>query len=369
MRAVLAAHGTLIVVACSESTTGVSDAALPDAAASDAQAGEADAAVDASASVRPWIDTHAHSVGIHSACNTQACVDAVVATMDTFGVKRTILLHPPSPSNTSVANCEKSVRDVVALRPDRFFLGAGGCELNSKIQATVGTAVTQEIRDSFGSRAQALAPGAVAFGEMAALHVSYEAAHAFEEITPNAKLFQDLADIAATQKIAVDLHMDAVKQTMTTPSYFTSKSPNNPAQLQGNTDAFSQLLAHNRGARFVWAHVGRDTTGDMTPTLVDAMLAANTNLFIQIHPTFAPLKSTNAIVADETFAIRADWLDLLKKYPDRAVLGTDVFFTGTETDAKPLKAVQLFLQGLPVDLATKIGCVNPVTIYGLPGGC
>jgi hypothetical protein len=51
------------------------------------------------------------------------------------------------------------------------------------------------------------------------------------------------------------------------------------------------------------------------------------------------------------------------------VLGTDVFLTGTETDAKPLNAVQLFLQGLPHDLATKIGCENPVTIYGLPGGC
>jgi hypothetical protein len=49
-------------------------------------------------------------------------------------------------------------------------------------------------------------------------------------------------------------------------------------------------------------------------------------------------------------------------------MGSDEFFSGA-SEATGLDAVQSFLQQLPEDLATKIGCTNPVTIYGLSSGC
>ncbi len=292
--------------------------------------------------------------------------------MDKYGARRAILLHPPSPANNTSLNGESLVRSAVQLRSDRFFLGVGGCDLNPQIQQTDGVAnVTSDARNAFATSANQLltGSGAVVLGETAALHVSYELAHPFEQVSPTSTLFADLADLAATADVPVDLHVDAVKQTMSTPSFYTQKSPNNPAQLKGNIDAFSQLLAHNRKARFVWAHVGRDTTGDMSAQLVGPMLAANENLFIQIHAVFQPLQSSSAIV-DGDGNIRPEWLALLTQYPDRAVIGSDSFFTGAEdNDAKSLQQMQKFLQKLPADLAQRIGCDNPVRVYRLPGGC
>ncbi len=362
---------SLLMIATPACRGAVSNA-MPDATStqpSDASIASASDVPDSGA-LRPWIDTHAHPVGLHTECTTKACADAVVDMLDRFAVRRTILIHPPAAGSTPKSG-ESNVRNTVALRPDRFFLGVGGCDLNSSIQATAGTSqVTNEVRDAFAAKTNDLlaGDGAVVVGETTALHLSYEPAHPFEEIAPNAQLFKDLADLVVTKDVAIDFHMDAVKQTMNTPSFYTQRSPNNPASIQGNIEAFSDLLAHNRKTRFVWAHVGRDTTGDMTPALVDSLLVANENLFIQVHAVFGPLQSSNAIV-DESFAIRPEWLELLKKYPDRAVVGTDSFFTGTESDAKGLDGMQRFLQGLPADLANRIGCENPVRIYKLPSGC
>ncbi len=359
----------LTLLACGTSSVASPEAGAP-VDANDAST--VDAPISDAGGVRSWIDTHAHPVGIHSECSTQACVDAVVATMDKYGARRAIFIHPPSPANNPHSGGESLIHTSVQLRPDRFFLGVGGSDLNSRIQATAGLEnVTTDARNAFATNVSQLlaGSGAVVIGETAALHLSYEAAHPFEQISPTSTLFKDLADLAAAADVPIDFHVDAVKQTMPLPTFYVGKSPNNPAQIEGNMDAFSALLAYNRKARFVWAHVGRDTTGDMSAPLVDAMLAANENLFIQIHAVFLPLQSSQAIV-DGDSNVHAEWLELLKKYPDRAVIGSDSFFNGTEdNDAKSLTQMQQFLQRLPADLAQRIGCDNPVRIYRLSGGC
>ena len=85
------------------------------------------------------------------------------------------------------------------------------------------------------------------------------------------------------------------------------------------------------------------------------------NLYLQIHPVGGPLGSATAIV-DQNGTLRAEWLAVLARYPDRAVLGTDTFYAASADDARGAAEMQSFLAQLPTDLAQRLGCENPVVI-------
>ncbi len=320
----------------------------------------------------PWIDTHAHPFGYETVCDTDACVEAVLETMDELGVARAILMSPPSPQAGMDASSEEAVREAVARAPDRFYLGVGGNILNGMIEGTDDGVVTAKVETAFNAAFDDLtADGeAVVLGEMAALHLSYSAEHAFEETTPDSGAFHLLAARAAAAGLPIDWHMDAVLDTMDTPRWYFDEtdSDRNPEQLQANVASFEALMAANPTATFIWVHVGRDTTGDMSAELVGPMLAAHPNLYIQLAPNQGPLETDTAIF-DADNQIRDEWLALLETWPDRAVLGSDLFMQASEEDARILGLEQLFLQQLPADLATAIGCDNAVRLYALPEGC
>ncbi|MFC1592233.1 amidohydrolase family protein [Thermodesulfobacteriota bacterium] len=322
----------------------------------------------ATAALVPWIDTHAHPLGTDTDCTSSACVDTIIAAMDASGVRKTIFMHPPSPAADETK--EALIRTVVSYAPDRLYYGGGGNTLNALIQRCPETGEAPAgLVDQFDENLQDLLDaGAVyVFGELTALHLSYYEGHAFEEQRADSALFLRLADSAAPLGIPLDIHMDVVAQDMATPDFFLELSETNPATLQENVTAFEELLRHNRSAKIILVHVGRDTTGDMTAELMEQLLEDHDNLYMQIHPVSLPLFSDTAIV-NKKGIIRTEWLELLKAYPDRFVMGSDMFFAGAE-EAAELEKIQAFLQQLPEDLTVKIGCTNAVTIYGLPEGC
>ena len=324
---------------------------------------------DDSDTIIPWIDTHAHPTGYETDCVSETCISSAVATMAEYGVMKTIFMHPPAASANEES--EASIATAVSYDEDHLFYGAGGSVLNARIQRTDDDgSVSTPLQNTFTNKVQELidAGGIVCFGETTALHLSYAESHAFEETAPNTPLFYILADMAADNGIPIDIHMDAVAETMDTPSHFTDLSSNNPDQIQANIANFEILLAYNRDAKIVWAHVGRDTTGDMTASRVNSLMASHPNLYLQIHPVRGPVQSEKSII-DGSGTIRSEWMTVLETYEDRIVLGSDNFYEGTDGDGNELNLVQNFLQQLSSDLATKIGCENPVTIYNLSSGC
>ena len=342
--------------------------ATSDAGSSDSALG---AEVQTGTTVRPWIDTHAHPTGIHNECGDAACLDTVIAIMDAHGLKKAILMHPPAGWNGLDEASEALVREVVEMRPDRFFLGAGGNVLNARIQKAGDS--EQEATDMeavFIATANELVAGGgvVVFGETTSCHLSYEDAHPFEQVPTDSKLYRTLVDLAATHDVAVDIHIDVAVETQDIPPFFDEHSTNNPEQIQANMGDFEALLAHNRAARVVLAHAGRDTTGDMTASLMEELLVANSNLYLQIHPVHGPLQSPTSIV-DEEGDIRPEWLTLLQDHSDRFVMGSDHFLTGGDDDDKAFFRIQHFLRELPEAVAYEIGCENPVAIYKLSSGC
>lgn len=86
----------------------------------------------------------------------------------------------------------------------------------------------------------------------------------------------------------IDLHFDVVVEDIRAPEWLAS--PPNPASFRANLPGFERLLAHNRGARIVWAHAGSDMLGGWTVDLSRRLLAAHPNLFMSIRmaPGHAP---------------------------------------------------------------------------------
>lgn len=315
-----------------------------------------------------WIDTHTHPIGTDTDCVTLECIEETVALMDNYRVSKAILMHPPATYND--VQQETLVKNAVSFRPDRFFYGGGGNILNSMIQLSPDHGlVPDELLDQFDRQFKSLVENgdSVVIGELTVLHLSYYEGHAFEEKPANCPLLLHLADLTAAAGVPVDIHMDVVVEDMPTPSYFVKSSSTNPPTLKSNIFAFEELLEHNRDAKIVLAHAGRDTTGHMSADLMGRLMAAHPNLYLQIHPVNLPLSSQTAII-DPKGTIRPRWLELLQQYPNRIVIGSDEFLKG-ESESKEFQKIQSFLEQLPEQLARQIGCINPVEIYGLPGGC
>ncbi|MBI4370547.1 MAG: amidohydrolase family protein [Elusimicrobia bacterium] len=324
-----------------------------------------------SSSLRPWIDTHSHPWGIGTVCTSPSCVNACITAMDATGVKKAFFINPPEPAGSGNYADENTNAAAALYQPSRLFYGIGGSMLQSEIDKMPDSGVATEAQklnfQTIFTTLISSTPAAVVIGETAALHLSYYPEHAFEENPVNSDLFYLLADLAATYDLAIDVHIDVVTQTMQTPSFYVAQSPNNPSTLQANIPDFEELLDHNPNTRIVLAHVGRDSTGAMTPGLIDGLLGSHGNLYAQIIPQENPPFTPNSF-KDANDNITPGWLALVQKYPTRFVFGSDTFYDGS-TSFRTLELAQKFLQQLSSDLAYQIGCTNPVAIYKLPSGC
>jgi hypothetical protein len=343
-----------------------------------------------------YVDTHAHLIGTRpESCDFEVAVQDALGAMDRLGIQRSLLLPPPDVR----PRCDATELAAVVQRfPQRFAFLAGGGSLNPMIHEGARTSeVTDETRAAFERTAgEIVAAGAVGFGEMAALHVSLATTHPFEEAPPDHPLFLLLADLAARFDVPLDLHLDTVPEDMpfgdtqlALPLPVTGS--NNPGRLAGNVAAFERLLAHNRRARIVWAHTGADATGFRTAELSRRLLEAHPNLYMQLRvlpPT--PFPSTllspgtppapgrpPAAGPPRAPSIRPEWLDLIRAFPDRFVLGSDRFyrppgagqpFLTQLSPAQQESADRLygvFLGQLPADLARQVGVENALRLYRL----
>lgn len=162
-------------------------------------------------------------------------------------------------------------------------------------------------------------------------------------------------------------------------------SQRNPPTLTPNLAQFEKLLAHERGARIVWAHAGVDHTGILSADLIRRMMTKHPNLYMSLK---APPQSpqANAPLAAEG-RLRPDWRRLISDFPDRFVIGTDRFYGSSTVSMAPggrigqkasagnifmertvpmTAAAQTLLSQLPPQLAQRVAVENVKAIYRLP---
>jgi len=325
-----------------------------------------------------WVDVHLHVVGGLQRQFAQA-VDQAVAEMDAAEIAKAIVFPPPAPRLTFDYLAYASE---LRRYPGRFgFLGGGGL-LNSMIQQSASDGVTPDVRQRFVAVAEQMADaGAAGYGEIAVLHLSLMRNHPFEQVSPEHPLLLALAETAGQRGLVIDLHMDPIigEGPMRIPSGL--RVPPNPPTVTGNVAGFERLLAHDRNAHIVWAHGGSDFTGNMTTALIDRLMDAHRNLYMSLRPVppgvtaaaTVNLRLYNTIMTSS--GIERRWLQLLEKYPDRFVLGSDSFILPPSVppdsplialsrgNRARLSAANQLLAWLPKELARSVGELNAARLY------
>ncbi len=325
------------------------------------------ALAQAPAAVRlPYVDAHVHPLG--------GSVEEPLAAMQEAGIRAMVLMPPPQVSGMRRNWDYESFVAPARAQPGRFaFLGGGG-SLNPMIHDAEAGRVDAALRERFASRARKiLADGAAGFGEMSPHHLSARPGHPYESVAADHPLFLLLADIAAEHGAVIDLHFDLVAKDMALPPRFSVSL--NPPDLRANLDAFERLLAHNRGARIVWAHAGADPLGHWTPQLSRELLARHPNLYMSIRMGGGQMRMQN-LMLQSGGDLDPDWRAVLEEHADRFVLGGDQFFAAGLSGSGPgiefsrfapiqRRQQALLLALLPAEVARKIGYENALRLYRL----
>jgi hypothetical protein len=288
-----------------------------------------------------------------------------LAIMDRLSIKKMIIMPPPFPVGHPARYDIEDLIPVVNRYPDRFvFLGGGGT-LNVMIQKAVRDGrIGPKLRKVFKRKAlEILSKGALGFGEMTAEHLCLGPRHNHQSAPPDHPLFLLLADIAARYNVPIDIHMEAVPGKMPLPQWF--RSPPNPKYLAENIERFERLLAHNRKAKIIWAHVGWDNTGHRTAALIAELLRKHPNLYMSFK--ISPLDSeAESRPIERGIGLKAEWLQVIRRFPDRFIIGSDEFYVSRmahRIGPPSARSTNKFFSLLPRDLARKIGYENPIRIF------
>ena len=311
-----------------------------------------------------YVDVHVHPIA--------GSMEEPRAVMKEAGIRAMVLMPPPQVSGMRRIADHESFVAAVRDQPASFaFLGGGG-SLNLMIHDTAAERVDTAVRERFAARARKiLADGAAGFGEMSPHHLSAMPGHPYESVPADHPLFLLLADIAAENNAVIDLHFDLVARDTVLPPRFSASL--NPGTLRANLEGFERLLAHNRGARVVWAHAGSDRIGHWTPQLSRTLLARHPNLYMSIRLGLAKMAVPNAMLLPDA-GLDPEWRAVLEEYSDRFVVGGDQFFvtglqgSGPGIEFSRLAPAQRQLQAallalLPPETARRIGYENALRLY------
>ena len=323
------------------------------------------------------IDAHNHLVGRYASrpgineMDYEGAARVALDTMNRLGIKKLFIMPPPFSPNQSHRFTFEDLIGAVKKYPDRFaFLGGGGT-LNVMIQQAVHEGTTsQRLKSQFEKTAmEILSKGAIGFGELTAEHFSLNFDHPYESAPPDHPLFLLLSDIAARYGVPIDIHMEAVPEDMPLPKIRRLESPYNPKVLRANIPAFERLLAHNRSTNMIWAHVGWCNTGRRTAALCAKLLERHPNLYMSFKISRDSMSETRPLTED--LQIKDEWLNLINRYPERFIIGSDRFYVAPRANLQigPPKregeGPERLLSLLPMELARKVGYENTIRIFKL----
>src|SRR2546428_756567 len=194
----------------------------------------------------PYIDAHTHIYQL----DPEGAVTLILSAMERLnGAKAFIQTEPYGPDNPARWDAEM-ILPAERQHPDKLAVWGGGGMLNPMIREAYRTGnAGPEARKQFRQRAEALLDqGVVGCGELSIEHLSLPQSPVkdYEYAPADSPMMLLLADIAAEHNVPIDLHMEALPETIPTPKEY---GPPNPPELHRNIAAFERLLAHNRRAQ------------------------------------------------------------------------------------------------------------------------
>lgn len=321
-----------------------------------------------------WIEVHAHPIGGRGRhTDFPGAVEAAVAVMRDARITRMILMPPPQVAGEHAPFDVHDFADAVRTQGRRVSALGGGGTLNAMLHEHADGDVSDRVKARFEAEARAILDrGAIGFGEIGIHHLSLAPNHPYEAVSADHPLLRLLADIAARHDVPIDVHFDPVVERVPAPSW--AASPPHPAVFEPNIEAFERLLAHNRGARFVWAHAGSDFLGHWTVDLSRRLLDAHPNLYMSLRP--GPGRVPAHFPLAPGGRMKPAWTALLTDFSDRFVIGGDQFFVSDSGRGGPAehfakrsaqnrgRALKL-LAAMPEGVAEKVATANARRIYKL----
>jgi hypothetical protein len=118
-------------------------------------------------------------------------------------------------------------------------------------------------------------------------------------------------------------------------------------------DAVERILRHAPGVKLIWAHTGMSTSMDKVEQMFEK------------YPNIVGELSYRSDL-QENGTLNPRWKQLMLKYPDRFVIGTDTWVTPRWSEVESLAAFyRRMLSALPRDVAERIAYRNGMTMFGL----
>ncbi len=185
-------------------------------------------------------------------------------------------------------------------------------------------------------------------GEVFTRHDDLTALTSGDTPRANNEAMTKIYHLAAENDLPVMLH-----------SNITSKREKNPLYLK----EIEEPLRNHPHTRFIWAHAGTSAEIHrhqtqltfLLPTLT-RMLEAYPNLFIDLSWSML-----TPYLLDEQGKPRPEWLELVEKYPDRFMLGSDVVGRFNKL-GEEMHSFKPFLDALPEGIAKKVARDNFLAI-------
>lgn len=189
-------------------------------------------------------------------------------------------------------------------------------------------------------------------GEVFTRHDDLTALTSGETPRANNEAMTRVYHLAAERDLPVLLH-----------SNITSKRERNPLYLA----EIEEPLRNHPHTRFIWAHAGSSMEIHRHQTQMDFLLPVLTRLLEDYPNLYVDLSWSvlKPYLLDEQGVPREAWLALVKRYPTRFMLGSDVVGR-FDSLGKEMDSFRPFLDALPEDVARRVAKDNFLAV--LPKG-
>jgi predicted TIM-barrel fold metal-dependent hydrolase len=314
--------------------------------------------VAAQPSRSPYIDLHAHL----DPPDVAGAMDALFAAMPEENLRLAVFMPSPFVADSPGRFQAEVLAPLAEKYPDRVaFLGGGG-SLNPMLQQAVAAgAVEPGLAERFRARAEAiLGLGAKGFGEMTTEH--FPTSTPYESAPPDHPLMLLLADVAAEHDVPISMHMEAVPEDIAAPPEL-GLPPG--TRLPANIAGLERLLAHDRRAKIVWAHLGWDLTGFRTPALCRRLLTAHPNLYMELKVDPVVVGRNSPLTDGGTGVLKPEWRALISDFSERFVMGTDNHYPMPAQGPQRWQADVSLLNQLPDGVRERVASENAIRLYHL----
>jgi hypothetical protein len=128
-------------------------------------------------------------------------------------------------------------------------------------------------------------------------------------------------------------------------------------------DELIEAISENPKTTFVWAHAGTSANIERRQHIknldkvIEKLLKKYPNLNILISWTL-----TDYYIFDKNEKPKKEWIDLVNRYPDRFIIGSDVVGKFTKLD-EALKLERKFIKSLKKDVAEKVSRLNAERLF------